>query len=74
MFVLASDAFLDENPAAAALFEAAKLDVNDISAQNKLMTEGEDSSEDIDTHVAAWIEEHRAEYDSWLEAARAAAR
>ena len=74
MFVLASDAFLDENPAAAALLEAAKLDVNDISAQNKLMTEGEDSSEDIDTHVAAWIEEHRAEYDSWLEAARAAAR
>ncbi|GAD57188.1 L-proline glycine betaine binding ABC transporter protein ProX [Limimaricola cinnabarinus LL-001] len=48
--------------------------MNDISAQNKLMTEGEDSSEDIDTHVAAWIEEHRAEYDSWLEAARAAAR
>jgi glycine betaine/proline transport system substrate-binding protein len=73
MYILARDEFLEANPAAAALFEAAEIDVNDISAQNKLMADGEDGSDEIDAHVDAWIAENRAEYDSWLEAARAAA-
>ncbi|WP_413219260.1 glycine betaine/L-proline ABC transporter substrate-binding protein ProX [Tritonibacter mobilis] len=74
MYVLTTDDFLAENPAAAKLFEVARLDVNDISAQNKLMADGEDSSDDIDRHVGAWIAAHQAEYDSWLDAARAAAQ
>ncbi|MCG7621823.1 glycine betaine/L-proline ABC transporter substrate-binding protein ProX [Epibacterium sp. Ofav1-8] len=74
MYVLTTDDFLAENPAAAKLFEVARLDVNDISAQNKLMADGEDSSDDIDRHVEAWIAAHQADYDSWLEAARAAAQ
>ncbi|MFW8634907.1 glycine betaine/L-proline ABC transporter substrate-binding protein ProX [Cribrihabitans pelagius] len=73
MYVLAADAFLEANPAAAKLFEVAKIDVNDISAQNKKMADGEDSSRDIGRHVDAWIEENRADYDAWLDAARAAA-
>jgi len=73
MYVLTTDAFLAENPAAAKLFEVARLDVNDISAQNKKMADGEDSSNDIDRHVDEWITAHQAEYDSWLDAARAAA-
>lgn len=73
MYVLTTDDFLAENPAAAKLFEVARLDVNDISAQNKLMADGEDSSDDIDRHVDEWITSHQAEYDSWLDAARAAA-
>ncbi|MCD1618009.1 glycine betaine/L-proline ABC transporter substrate-binding protein ProX [Salipiger marinus] len=72
MYILARDEFLAENPAAARLFEMARLDVNDISAQNLLMSKGEDSSADIDRHVDAWIEEHRSDYDRWLDAARAA--
>ena len=74
MYVLTTDDFLAENPAAAKLFEVARLDVNDISAQNKLMADGEDSSDDIDRHVDEWITAHQADYDSWLEAARAAAQ
>lgn len=74
MSILARDEFLEANPAAAALFQAASINVNDISAQNKLMSEGQDSSDDIDAHVDAWIAAHQAEYDSWLEAARAAAQ
>ncbi|MEX0301961.1 MAG: glycine betaine/L-proline ABC transporter substrate-binding protein ProX, partial [Leisingera sp.] len=72
--IVATDEFLAANPAAAKLFEVAKIDINDISAQNKLIADGEDSSDDIDTHVTAWIEENRADYDSWLDAARAAAK
>jgi glycine betaine/proline transport system substrate-binding protein len=71
--ILTTDKFVADNPAAAKLFEVAKIDINDISAQNKKMTDGEDSSADIDRHVAEWIAAHQAEYDGWLEAARAAA-
>ncbi|MCU9846658.1 glycine betaine/L-proline ABC transporter substrate-binding protein ProX [Defluviimonas sp. WL0024] len=71
--IVARNDFLAANPAAAKLFEVATIDINDISAQNKLIADGEDSSDVIDGHVAAWIEAHQAEYDGWLEAARAAA-
>ncbi|MFY0310582.1 glycine betaine/L-proline ABC transporter substrate-binding protein ProX [Leisingera sp. D0M16] len=72
--VVATDEFLAANPAAAKLFELAKIDINDISAQNKLIADGEDSSDDIDRHVDAWIEANRETYDGWLDAARAAAK
>lgn len=71
--IVARNDFLEANPAAAKLFELAEIDINDISAQNKLIAEGEDGSEDIDRHVADWIAAHQEEYDGWLEAARSAA-
>jgi glycine betaine/proline transport system substrate-binding protein len=72
--IVATDEFLEANPAAAKLFEVAKIDINDISAQNKLIADGEDSSADIDRHVDAWIAENRAVFEGWLDAARAAAQ
>ncbi len=71
--VVANNDFLAANPAAAKLFEVASLDINDISAQNKAMQDGEDSVEDIDRHVDEWIANNRAAFDGWLEEARAAA-
>lgn len=71
--IIARNEFLEANPAAAKLFEVAKIDINDVSAENKLIADGEDSSDDIDRHVADWISAHQDEYDGWLEAARAAA-
>ena len=72
--IIARNDFLAANPAAAKLFEVAKIDINDISAQNKLIADGEDSDEAINKHVEDWIAAHQAEYDGWLEAARAAAK
>ncbi len=71
--VLATDEFLEANPAAAKLFEVASININDVSIQNKKIADGEDTSADIDRHVDEWIEANRAAYDGWLEAARAAA-
>lgn len=71
--IVARNDFLKANPAAAKLFEVAKISINDVSAENKLIADGEDSSKAIDKHVADWIKAHRAEYDGWLEAARASA-
>jgi glycine betaine/proline transport system substrate-binding protein len=72
MYILATDKFLADNPAAAAFLAAVKIDINDVSAQNKLMADGAASSEDIDKHVADWIAAHQAEFDGWVAAAAAA--
>ena len=71
--IVARDDFLAANPAAAKLFEVAKIDINDISAESLRIMNGEDSPEDVDRHVDEWIAANQAEYDSWLAAARAAA-
>lgn len=71
--IVARNDFLAANPAAAKLFEVAKVDINDVSAENKLIADGEDSSADIDKHVEDWIAAHQAEYDGWLAEARKAA-
>ena len=70
--VVANKGFLDKNPAAKALFEKAKININDVSAQNNKIHNGEDSDTDIARHVDEWIAANREVFDSWLEAARAA--
>lgn len=74
MYILATDKFLADNPAAAKFLESVKIDINDISAQNKLMSDGAASSEDIDKHVADWIAAHQADFDGWVAAAAEAAK
>lgn len=71
--IIANKEWIEENPAAGAFLEAAEVPVNDISAQNLLMQEGEDDMADIERHAAEWIEAHRADFDSWLQAGRDAA-
>lgn len=71
--IVARNDFLKANPAAAKLFEVAKININDVSAENKLVAEGQDKDSDFDRHVDDWIKAHQAEYDSWLKAARDAA-
>lgn len=70
--VVANNDFLAANPAAAKLFEVAAIDINDVSAQNKKMRDGEDGLDDIARHIDEWIAAHRDLFDSWLAAARAA--
>ncbi|MCC5950621.1 MAG: glycine betaine/L-proline ABC transporter substrate-binding protein ProX [Acidimicrobiia bacterium] len=71
--VVANNDFLEENPAAAALFEAVVLSVTDVAIQNVEMDAGEDTQADIDRQAAEWIENNRDTVDEWLAAARAAA-
>ena len=72
--VVANNTFLEENPAARALFEEVKIPLEDIAAQNILLSiEGENTEDDIERHASEWIEANRDMVDGWLEAARAAA-
>ncbi|NDJ54931.1 MAG: glycine betaine/L-proline ABC transporter substrate-binding protein ProX [Chloroflexi bacterium] len=72
--VVASTEFLNNNPAAATLFELVEIPLADIAEQNVLLSQGEDSPSDIERHAATWIEDNRALVDGWLEEARAAAQ
>lgn len=71
--IVARNEFLTANPAAAKLFEVAEISINDISAENKLIADGQDKSADIDKHVTDWIAANQATYDGWLAEARKAA-
>lgn len=71
--IAANQDWADENPAAARLFELMSMSVNDVSAQNMLIREGEDSEAEIESHADAWISANQDQFDAWLEEARAAA-
>ncbi len=72
--VTANSEFLANNPAAARLLEVVSIPLQDIAAQNVLMTiEGENTEADIERHAAEWLEANRDLADSWLAEARTAA-
>lgn len=71
--VVVNKAFADANPAAKKLFEVAELNINAVSAENKLIADGENTVADINRHVDNWIEKNKELYNSWLDAARSAA-
>jgi glycine betaine/proline transport system substrate-binding protein len=71
--VVANNEFLDNNPAAAKLFEVMSIPLEDIFAQNDRMNRGEDSQADIDRHAQEWAEANQEMWNSWLEEARQAA-
>lgn len=74
MSILANKEFAAANPAAAELFSIMKLPIDDVSAQNLRMQQGEKSSADIARHADAWIAAHQSTFDGWIEQAKQAAQ
>jgi glycine betaine/proline transport system substrate-binding protein len=72
--ILSNDEFLAANPAAETLFEQVEIPIEDVSAQNQLMQEGEDSTADIRRHAEEWIADNQAMFDGWVEAALSSAQ
>lgn len=71
IMILSNDEFLVDNPAAAMFFEQVEIPIDDVSAQNQLMQEGEDTPSDIRRHAEEWITENQDQFDGWIESARA---
>ncbi len=71
--IVANREWSEKNPAAAKLFSIMELNIHDVSAQNMMIREGEDSEKEMERHADAWIKAHRKTWDGWLEQARAAA-
>nr|WP_086939335.1 glycine betaine/L-proline ABC transporter substrate-binding protein ProX [Thaumasiovibrio occultus] len=74
MRIVANREFADANPAAAFLFANMTLDINDVSAQNMIMSEGQNKPADIERHVESWIKANQSEFDGWVAAAKQAAQ
>lgn len=72
--IVANKTFAKNNPAAAKLFEVAKLPINDVSAQNMLISNGEDSQKQIRQHALNWIKANKERFDGWLTDARSAGK
>lgn len=70
--ILANQEFVDQNPAAEKFFELIEVPIADVSAQNQLIQDGEDTPEQIRAHAEAWVEENQAQFDQWIEEALAA--
>ncbi|MGF1685116.1 glycine betaine/L-proline ABC transporter substrate-binding protein ProX [Photobacterium japonica] len=74
MRIIANKTFTTNNPAAAKLFEIIKLNINDVSAQNMLMSKGKNSSADIEAHANSWIKANQSTFNGWLNEAKKAAQ
>ncbi|MEA2116049.1 MAG: glycine betaine/L-proline ABC transporter substrate-binding protein ProX [Thermodesulfobacteriota bacterium] len=72
--IVANKKFTGENPAAQKFFEELTIPLGDINEQNTRMNEGEKSAKDIARHVDEWIAKNQDKWNSWLKAARAAAK
>ncbi|MEZ9794638.1 glycine betaine/L-proline ABC transporter substrate-binding protein ProX, partial [Vibrio splendidus] len=73
MRIIANKEFAKNNPSAAKLFEIIKLNINDVSAQNMMMSKGKNSSADIEAHVNGWIKANQSTFDGWITEAKKAA-
>ncbi len=74
MKIVANKEFAEKNPAAAKLFAIMKLNINDVSAENMMMSQGSNSPQDIEAHANGWIKAHQKTFDGWIAEAKAAAK
>ena len=56
----------------AKLFDIIKLDVNDVSGENMLMSNGQNKEKDIKRHATLWLEKNATTVDAWIKEAKAA--
>jgi glycine betaine/proline transport system substrate-binding protein len=74
MKIVANKKFAQENPAAAKLFTLMKLNINDVSAENMMMSQGKNKPSDIEAHANGWIKANQAQFDAWIAEAKKAAQ
>lgn len=66
IMILANKNFAQANPSAIAFMEQVQIPIADVSAENQLIREGEDSAEDIRRHGENWIADHEKMFQNWL--------
>lgn len=71
--IVANRKWAEHNPAAAKLFAIMKLKVNDVSAENLMMRQGQSSDADIQVHADEWIKAHQKIFNRWITVAKQAA-
>jgi len=72
MRIVANKSVGEKHPEVAKLFSIMKLSVNDVSAQNQLIKDGQSQPSDIKRHVDSWIKANQRTFDGWISTAKAA--
>jgi len=72
MRIIANKSIASKYPKVAKLFEVMSLSVNDVSAQNSLVRDGQNTIKDINRHVDSWIKAHQSTFDGWIAKAKSA--
>jgi len=67
--IVSNQNFAKANPAAAKLFEVAHISINDVSVENRMIANGEDSDADIQRHANNWIKANKKRFDRWVNTA-----
>lgn len=70
--IVANASVVQNHKDLAKLFEIVKLDVNDVSGENMLMSKGENKEKDIQKHALMWIKSNQAIVDAWIKTAKTA--
>ena len=70
--IVASQAFIDENPVAKRWFEVVSIPVDDVNAESALIKDGENSQDDIRRHAEEWVDNNSELFEGWLQEARQA--
>lgn len=70
--IAANASIKTNNKDIAKLFNIVEIDVNDISGQNMLMSNGQNKQKDIKRHVQSWLKKNSAKVDAWIKTAQAA--
>lgn len=71
---VANKKFLEDNPAVKKFLEDLAIPVQDLLDQNSKMYAGENKQEDIERHAKEWIAANQDQWNTWIAAAKAAAK
>ena len=66
IMIVANKKFARSHPKAVAFMEQVSIPIEDISAQNQLLRQGEDSPQQIHRHAENWIKQHQETFQQWL--------
>ncbi|MBN9250817.1 MAG: glycine betaine/L-proline ABC transporter substrate-binding protein ProX [Mesorhizobium sp.] len=70
--IIANNKFLEANPIAKRWFELVTVPIEEVNKENLQINDGEKSAKDIRGHAETWIAANQAQFDGWIEEARAA--
>ena len=70
--IVANKIVMSKYKDAAKLFEIMELSVNDVSAENMLISNGENKEKDMKRHAKQWIKAHQKTFDGWIKTAKKA--
>ncbi|MBY6141498.1 glycine betaine/L-proline ABC transporter substrate-binding protein ProX [Leisingera daeponensis] len=66
VYIVANNAFLEENRAAARFFELVEIPIAAVNAAQVKLRDGENALEDFRRHARDWVSANQAEFDGWI--------